>query len=516
MATVVGGISSQRALDEERKTAMDSREYGGHARGQAALVGIAAQSRTRRRVLGAAATFATAVGGVALVGCATGAGGASGGAQPGAVATIDSSTKREITFWPRNATDKIAFDAILPIAKERFPNLTVNLDVPATALLDKLKVAIASDTPPDGIVLGLGIAKYMAAQKMVLPLSDYLKRDKQVEANLKSFSAATIQSYTFDGQMYALPATNEGIVLWYHKDAFAEAKLPFPRDIENDPDKWNWNTVADMARAVTRGSGTDRQRYGLMVTGRKTNAAISESWGNIVYTNGAKFLDDKGAKWVLNSKEGLSTMQWIVDLQNRLGVHPEVDFYLEQNILDRTLFQQGRLGMLIQGEFLGRYLYGNQKPAGGIPFNYDVAQLPFAVGQKKRACVYNGNGLAMIRGTKQADGMWQWLNVLSMKEAQQQITNNWGSRGAHTGTYDTWLKDGGAGGPAGLNYQAIVKTADYAVSYPVSPFLNQDDLVNPCTAILYDQVFVRKMTPLDGLRQMETEINAKLESAGAR
>jgi len=304
-------------------------------------------------------------------------------------------------------------------------------------------------------------------------------------------------------------------VLWYHKDAFAEARLPFPRDIENDPAKWNWNTVVDMARALTRGSGTDRQRYGLMVTGRKTNAAISESWGNVVYANDGKFLDDKGAKWILNSKEGLATIQWVVDLQTRHGVHPEVDHYLEQNVLDRTLFQQGRLGMLIQGEFLSRYLYGNQKPAGGIPFTYDVAQLPFGAGKTKRACVYNGNGLAMVRGTKQPEGMWQWLNLLSHKEAQQQITNLWGSRGAHTGTYETWLKDGGGGGPAGLNYQAIVKTAEYARSYPVSPYLDQDSLVGPCTAILYDQVFVRKMTPADGLRQMESEINARLQAAGA-
>ena len=228
-----------------------------------------------------------------------------------------------------------------------------------------------------------------------------------------------------------------------------------------------------MARALNRGSGVERARYGLMVTGRKTNAAISESWGNLIYANEAQFLDERGAKWVLNSPPGLATLEWIMSLQNRHGVHPEVEHYLAQNVLDRTLFQQGRLAMLIQGEFLGRYLYGNQKPPGGIPFGYDIAQLPFAPGKRKRASVYNGNGLAMIRGTKQPEGVWQWLHVCSTKEAQAQITTHWGSRGAHQGTYDSWLKDGGAGGPAGLNYSAIVKAAGYAVSYPVSPVPEQ-------------------------------------------
>ena len=30
-----------------------------------------------------------------------------------------------------------------------------------------------------------------------------------------------------------------------------------------------------------------------------------------------------------------------MSLQNRHGVHPEVEHHLTQNVLDRTLFQQG-------------------------------------------------------------------------------------------------------------------------------------------------------------------------------
>lgn len=430
-------------------------------------------------------------------------------------ALTDKETRREITFWPRNATDKIAFDAILPLAKQRFPNLNVTMEVPATALLDKLKVSLAADTPPDAVVISLTWARHMSAQKALLPLDDYLKRDKDAAENLKSFAPAAVSAYTFEDKLYALPTTNEGIVLWYNKDAFGEARLPLPREIEDDPAKWNWNTVVDMARALNRGSGVDRQRYGVMVTGRRTNAAISESWGNLVYGNEARFLNDAGTKWMLNSKEGLQTLEWIVDLQKRHGVHPEVGHYLEQNVLDRTLFQQGRLGMLIQGEFLSRFLYGNQKPAGGLPFQFDIAQLPFAPGKKKRGSVFNGTAASMIRGTKQPDGVWQWFHALSFKDAQQQITNLWGSRGAHQGTYETWLRDGGGGGPAGLNYNAIVKASNTAISYPVSPYLNQDDLINPCTTVLFDKVFQLKQLPAEGLREMETEINARLQSAGA-
>jgi multiple sugar transport system substrate-binding protein len=470
--------------------------------------GVAAGERvTRRRMVWLAPVLAAGSG--VLAACAQGQ------SQPPAQAVLDKETRREIAFWPRNATDKIAFDNILPLAKQRFPNLTVNMEVPAGNLLDKLKVSLAADTPPDAVVISLTWTRFMVQQKAILSLQEYVKRDRDVADNLKQFAPAAVGAYTFEDKLYALPTTNEGIVLWYNKDAFSEAKLPFPRDIEDDPAKWNWNSVVEMARALNRGSGTGRQRYGVMVTGRKTNAAISESWGNLVYANEARFLNDAGTRWVLNSREGLQTIEWIVDLQKRYGVHPEVEHYLEQNVLDRTIFQEGRLGMLIQGEFLSRYLYGNQKPAGGIPFQFDIAQLPFAPGKKKRASVFNGTAAGMIRGTKQPDGVWQWFHALSFKEAQQQITNHWGSRGAHQGTYETWLRDGGGGGPAGLNYQAIVKASNTAISYPVSPYLNQDDLVNPCTDVLFGKVFTLKQLPSEGLREMETEINARLQSAGA-
>ena len=102
---------------------------------------------------------------------------ATGRAEHGAA--LDTQAKYDITFWPRNMTDKTSFEAMAPVMKAQFPNLTVTFDIPTGTLLDKLNVALAADTPPDGIVLGLGEIKHMVNQKAVLSLQDYLKRDKQ-------------------------------------------------------------------------------------------------------------------------------------------------------------------------------------------------------------------------------------------------------------------------------------------------------------------------------------------------
>ena len=63
----------------------------------------------------------------------------------------------------------------------------------------------------------------------MLSLQEYPpRRTARWGANLKEFAPSTVQAYTFDDKLYAVPATNEGIVLWYHKDAFAEARPRCP------------------------------------------------------------------------------------------------------------------------------------------------------------------------------------------------------------------------------------------------------------------------------------------------
>ena len=97
-----------------------------------------------------------------------------------------------------------------------------------------------------------------------------------------------------------------------------------------------------------------------------------------------------------------------------------------------------------------RYLYGGAKPAGGVPFNYDIAQLPFGAGKKKRASVYNGQSLVMIRGTNSRKASGNGCACApSRKRSSRSPTTGapaapaWGPR---------HLAQGRRGRSAGLNY----------------------------------------------------------------
>src|SRR5581483_10209188 len=154
-------------------------------------------------------------------------------------------------------------------------------------------------------------------------------------------------------------------------------------------------------------------------------------------------------------------------------------------------------------------------PSNGIPFAYDIAQMPFNPTTGKRTNIYHGNGSFLTTQSKNPDATWKWLRTIFSQDAQQVITNFWGTRGAHRGTYDSWLKSFGNGGPPGINVQAIVKADADTYPFPTTPYLTPQALLEPTMRVMYDNVFQNKQKVADGLAQIDKETKALLEKGKA-
>lgn len=425
-------------------------------------------------------------------------------------AVVSRDLRDEIVFWPRSISDENTYRAILPLMEQRYPNITVRLEQPGGPLVEKLQVAVVGGTPPDGVTLGLNASTYLIGQGMFASLQRYLSRDKEVASLLKEYISVSVNVYTYQNELYAIPVVNESIVFWYNKDALLDAGLTPPAEIENDPQRWNWNTVLEYARKLNRGSGFERARFGFDTLAARGIAGLSEAWGNLVYSNDGRFISPDRTRWMMNTPQVRAAIEWIVDLQFRHDVSPSMEAMQQARVRDRDLFTQGRLAMVVQGEYFRRYLWGSAAPQGGLPFKYDLALLPFAPGKTARAAIYHGNGLFMVKDSKKHDAMWAWLSVMATREAQQIVTDKWGSRGAHRGTYESWLARNADGGPPGLNYAAIIKADSYAQPYPNSPKLAIEQLLEPTVRYMYDFVFTGRMSPAEGLRRIDEETNARL------
>lgn len=414
----------------------------------------------------------------------------------------------KIVFWPRGATDEAVFVRMLPLARERYPEIDIVLDTPPEAMYDKLRVAMAGGVPPDSTVMNAPTGVPMIGEGLFLSLQPFLERDGDVAGDIEDyFAKPSVTTYTYEDNLYCVPLTSESQVLWYNLDAIEEAGLTPPREMENDPDQWNWDTLVEYALALTEGKGRDRQRFGLVSIG------IQEGWGSLAVANGAKFFSDDGTKWVLNSPEGKEALQLSSDLIHVHDVHPTMDTIIDPYSVElRTMFQTGQLAMLTHGEYFRRDLWGARMPSDGIPFRYDLALHPFSP-KREQGIVYHTLGVPIIGQSQYPDETWKWLKVIASQEAQQMVTDGWGSRGADERTYAPWLERNADGGPEGLNYDAIIRSDAIGTPFPVSPHVSYTAILETTDRVVGDLVLMDKMSVDEGLVTMEEEINQKIETS---
>ena len=433
----------------------------------------------------------------------------SSAAAPAATAPSQGAAQ-EIVFWPRGPSEStVVWERITPIAKKLFPELTVKLQPPPSDFNNKLLVAFAGGTAPDSGVTGLSAFRGFIGKKTFKSIQSYVNADSEVKTSLQqNIDASATDGYGYKGQLYGVPTVSEAIVVFYHKDAIVEAKLTPPREIDSDPQKWNWNTVIDYAKAINKGTGFRRERFGIIATYARNTFGVSQAWGNPSYARGARFLDPDGEKWLYTGTEANEGAQFIVDLTHKYDVQPNVGEAASANILDRAFFQNGQMGMVVEGEYFSRYLWGTGKPSGGIKFNYDICQMPFCPATGKRTNIYHGNGSFLISQSKNPDATWKWLKTIFTLDAQQVISKYWGTRAADKRTYDDWLKSNANGGPDGVNYKAIADADADTYPFPTTPYLTPEALLEPTTRLMYDEVFQNKMAVPAGLDQIAKETTA--------
>lgn len=422
---------------------------------------------------------------------------------PGREAPLNSPAPKSVplTLWARNPVDKGIFDNIALLVEQRYPHLAISTEA-VSNINDKIVVALAGGAAPDLAVLFMAFFAPMVGKNAFLSLQPFLTRDRSVDQELKNFTPPSLQAFRFKNELFAIPITSESIVFWYNQDLLLQANLVPPHQIENDPHKWNWDTLLEYAQKLNRGRGQDREVFGLSV-----GEARIQGWGNLVYSNGGRIINDEGSKMVLSQAPAMEAIQWTVDSIWKHDLAPQLATL--RATLNRALFATGRLAMLIEGEYFRRYLYGPQSLGGS--FNFNLAQIPFAPRTRQRASVYHSLALPILRGAKAPDAAWQYLTVFATKDAQQLITDGWGSRGGHQKTYESWLKNNAGGGPA-ANYAAIVKADATTVPALVSPYIDENELLEPLVRLM-PQIYDGKVPVRDGLQQIDQETNTKLEPA---
>ncbi|MDR1077390.1 MAG: sugar ABC transporter substrate-binding protein [Propionibacteriaceae bacterium] len=340
-------------------------------------------SKNRRRLAVGLLVLASAGG---LVACSPGDG-------------TDGSASVEITMtiWGGD-TDKSTMEQRLALAKEKYPDITVKLNLIAEDYDTKVQTMFAGGTAPDIMETAEGVNVY-SSKGQLEDLTPYFQAEG-VDP-VESFGQGSVNTYSTDGKLWAAPDRSGAAVVYYNKDLFDQAGVSYPTA------DWDWQTFRDAARRLTVKDGDTTTVWGY---------AAGDWWPwymSWIYQNGGRILDDSGQP-VANSAENIEALTFYNDMVFTDHSAPSPLDYADAGLDNGSpdpLFAQGKLAM----EVTGFWNIASLKDSG---LNWDIA--PMWHGQDKAVPAFS-NALAVASSSKNKEAAAKIVTFLTSAAGQKPI-----------------------------------------------------------------------------------------------
>jgi multiple sugar transport system substrate-binding protein len=274
---------------------------------------------------------------------AAGAHGCGGDDEAAAVSLVVSGEAEELE----------AYRALASSFEERRQDIDVELIEVADrdALITRVTTSIAAGEAPDLFLINYRFLGQFAARGVLEPMQRWLD-DSAVLAEEDMYDLALDAFRGEDGELVCLPQNVSSLVVYYNRDLFEEAGVPFPEA------GWTWD---DMTAAASRLGGDDRHGIGV-------EASIIRL-APFVWSNGGDIVDDpeRPTRLTLDSPEALPALERFLALGTG-GLVPTPEESASED--DEARFANGRLAMYLDSRRVTPQLRLIED------FEWDVAPLP--------------------------------------------------------------------------------------------------------------------------------------------
>ena len=310
-------------------------------------------------------------------------------AAPGDQATPQAALSGEIRFLVfGEPAEAKAFVDVAKGFQEANPGVKINTEaVPSQPNhLQKLATSFAAGDPPDVWVIDYRRFGLLQNAGVVEPAQPYLEKSQVISAS--DFYTKPLQPFTFNGQLQCVPMNMSSLEVYYNKDLFDKAKVPYPKD------GWTWDDFLAAAKAITALSTPDEKIYGVGIDPQLIRLAP------FVWQNGGDIVDDlnKPTRLTLDTPEAKEAFQFFVDLQVK---HHVVATQIENvSEKDQTRFMFNTLGMWL----LSRRVVPALRTTSG--FTWDVAPLPQ---RKVKAGILHSDAYCISKASKNKELAWKFV-----------------------------------------------------------------------------------------------------------
>jgi len=359
--------------------------------------------------------FVTAVSGLivlsmALAGCGGAKTSSTSGSDSGKeIASSDQ--KATITHYTIGNEDKTWIKDVMPDFEKQHPNITMKfLTVPYDNFDTKLRAMIASGSPPDVTThYGSGGFVEYLNKDMIMDLTPIMKKANYVPSEAGIPDSLT-NIYKVNDKIYGIPVSAYVSAIFYNKDLFDKAGVPYPTSDYEDK-TWTFDAMVDLAKKVTTGTGDLKN---------KTFGLKFDEWGDRdmrpVYFGAKVYSDDTWTNGgfpsenYFGSPECIKATQRLIDLKYVDKVSP-TEAEVKALAAGGDTFTSGKLAMYVTGAWALSY-------AKDVSFKIGVAAIPNGGNDKARDVLYV-DPLMIMKGCKAPDAAFEWIKYLTSKEVQE-------------------------------------------------------------------------------------------------
>ncbi|MDR0600032.1 MAG: sugar ABC transporter substrate-binding protein [Treponema sp.] len=270
------------------------------------------------------------------------------------------------------------------------PDIKVEvIDTPQADYTQKLSVMLNGGSDVDAFWIKDGdTTKGLSNRGQLADLSAYIKRDGVDISAYKGLA----ERFIIDNKTVALPASTSYYVLFYNKDIFDKAGIPYP---SND---MTWTRWEQLAGQLTSGSGAGKI-YGAHF---HTWPACVQNWA---VQDGKHTIVDTDYSFMKPYYEMALRMQ-------NAGVVMDFGSLKAGNIAYANAFMKGNVAMIPMGFWLAATINDRIKK-GEASIRWGVAALPHPEGVPAGWTVGSVTPIAINQASKNKDAAWEFLKFVT-------------------------------------------------------------------------------------------------------
>jgi multiple sugar transport system substrate-binding protein len=350
---------------------------------------------------------------------------------------------------------------------------------------ERLLVQSAALASPDIIHLDRKDIPLFAQKGLLEDMTPLLAGDSSFDPAV--FLPGLMPACVIGGRTYAVPHNFSTLVLYYNRDHFDAAGVPYPDST------WTWETMLEAARRLTLTDGEGNiLRYG---------CHMQIAFSTLLEQNGGHVLNAGLDSCVIGSTECADALQFEVDLSEKYRVSWSM---LSQNLQWDDMFEGGRLSMIANGRWAA-VPYERAMGRGTV----DVAPLPR--GRLRRGAAA-GHVMAISSGSTKKKEAWEFIKFLVSDEGERMVN---GEGATIPATRSIARSDAFLRHPLTpeMHNQVFLDELPSSVVWPFEqgPYLTTFALQSRFELAMR-RVLLHQATAIQSLRAMQEEINGEIQA----